>query len=102
MNFERCFIVSFQENFSRTPCNRSKTILFVGSKVHPVLINIRKTKFVAFSSQANYTDLATVTGRRILCVSLSARGTPRAVNLGFVDQSHCFSFQVALHLSSRC
>jgi hypothetical protein len=60
---------------------------------------------VACSLQANYTDWATATHRRILVPTFADRGvlrgqrggTPTAVNLSFLD----FFLQVAPHLSSR-
>jgi hypothetical protein len=61
---------------------------------------------VAFSPQANCTEWPTATGRLILVpyfvgVAWSARLVPTAVNLGFLDRSRYFFFQVAPHLSSR-
>jgi hypothetical protein len=61
----------------------------------------------AFSPQANYTDWATVTGRRILVpifvergVSRGQRGgNPMADNLSSLDRSPYFLFQAAPHLS---
>jgi hypothetical protein len=58
-----------------------------------------KTNPVALSPQANYTDLATPTGRRILVPDVDRGvsrgqhgGTPTAVNLSFLDRSRYFSF----------
>jgi hypothetical protein len=64
---------------------------------------------VAFSPQANYTDWATATGRRILVPTFVDRGLSRgqrgvvttAVNLSFLDRSRYFSFKVAPQLSWR-
>jgi hypothetical protein len=64
---------------------------------------------VAFSPQANYTDWATGTGRRILVGTLVDRGALRgqsgvthtAVNFSYLDRSHYLSFQVTPYLSSR-
>jgi hypothetical protein len=64
---------------------------------------------MAFSPHSNYTDRATATGRRILVPSFVDRrvsrgqrgGSPTAVNLGFLDRSRYFYFQVAPHLSSE-
>jgi hypothetical protein len=63
---------------------------------------------MAFIPQTNYTDWATVTGRRILVPNFVDRGVSRfqrggtstAVNLSFLDWSSYFSFQVPPHLSS--
>jgi hypothetical protein len=59
---------------------------------------------VAFSPQANYTDWATATGRRILVPTFVDRmvsrgqrgGTPTAVNLSSLDRSRYFSFKYLL------
>jgi hypothetical protein len=67
-----------------------------------------KTNSVALSQQANYTDLATATCRRILVPNFADRGVSRgqrggsltAVNLSILDWSRYFFFQVAPHLSS--
>jgi hypothetical protein len=56
---------------------------------------------VAFSPQVKYTDCATATGRRILVPTFVDRGvsrgqrdgTPKAVNLTFLDRSRYFSFK---------
>jgi hypothetical protein len=64
---------------------------------------------VAFSPQANYTDYAIATGRRILVPTFADRGVsrgqqsgnPMAINLSFLDQSCYFLFQVAPHFSSQ-
>jgi hypothetical protein len=64
---------------------------------------------MASSPQANYTDWATATGRRILVPAFVDRGvlcgqrggTLMAVNLSFVYWSHYVFFHVAPHLSSR-
>jgi hypothetical protein len=61
----------------------------------------KQTSSVAFSPQANYTDRATATCRRILVPAFMQRGmlygqrggSPMAVNLSFLDQSRYFSFQ---------
>jgi hypothetical protein len=64
---------------------------------------------MAFSPQANYTDWATATVRRILVQTFEDRwvsrgqggGTPTAVNLCLLDRSRCFVFEAAPHLSKR-
>jgi hypothetical protein len=65
---------------------------------------------VALSPQANYTDWATATGRRILVSTFADRGVSRGqrggfrtvVNLSFPDRSHYFFLQVAApYLSSH-
>jgi hypothetical protein len=64
---------------------------------------------MAFSQQANYTDWATATGRRILeptfvdrRVSRGQRGgSLTAVNLSFLERGRHIFFQVAPHLCSR-
>jgi hypothetical protein len=56
---------------------------------------------MAFSPHANYTHLATAAGRRILVPTFVDRGvsrsqsggTPKAVNLSFLDRSRFFSFK---------
>jgi hypothetical protein len=61
---------------------------------------------VALSPQANYTDCATATGRRILMPNFADRvmsrgqrgGSPTVVNLSFLDRSSYIFFQVAPHL----
>jgi hypothetical protein len=66
------------------------------------------TNSVAVTPQANYTDWATATGRRILVPTFANRGvshgqrggTPAAVNLSFLDWSHYFFSQVAPHFCS--
>jgi hypothetical protein len=60
-----------------------------------VNIHSNYSNSVAFSSQANYTDWATATGRRILMPTFMDRGvsrgqrsgTPTAVNLSFLDRT---------------
>jgi hypothetical protein len=64
---------------------------------------------VAFILQANYAGWATATGRRILVPTFADRGVSRGqrggsltvVNLGFLDRSRYFLYQVARHFSSR-
>jgi hypothetical protein len=65
---------------------------------------------VAFSPLVNYTNWVTATGRWILVPTFSVdrgsscgqhSGTPKAVNLSFIDRSRYIFFQVAPHLSSR-
>jgi hypothetical protein len=59
---------------------------------------------MAFSTQANRTDWATATGRRILVSYFVDRGvsrvqhggTPTAINLAFLDRSRYFSFKQLL------
>jgi hypothetical protein len=71
--------------------------------------NKKKQISVALSPQANYTDWATTTGRRILVPTFADRWLSRgqrgesltAVNLSFLDWSRYFFLQVAPHLSSR-
>jgi hypothetical protein len=58
-------------------------------------------KSSAFSPQANYTNRATATGRRILVPTFADRwmscgqrgGTPMVVNLSFLHRSRYFSFK---------
>jgi hypothetical protein len=64
---------------------------------------------VVFSPQANYTNRATAACQRSYCQLLRIEGVawlaqwiPTAVNLGFLDRSRYFSFQVAPQLFSRC
>jgi hypothetical protein len=72
-------------------------------------LKVTKTKSVALSPQANYTDWTTATCRRNLVhifvdrgVSRGQRGgSPTVVNLSFLDRSRYFFFQVAPHLSSQ-
>jgi hypothetical protein len=67
------------------------------------------THSLAFIPQANYTDCATATGRRILVPTFADRGMSRgqrggtltAINLTFLDRSRYFLFQLAPHSSSR-
>jgi hypothetical protein len=60
----------------------------------------RTTNSVAFSPQANYTDWATATGRRILVASCGQRGgTPTASHISRPEPP--LLFQVVPHLSSR-
>jgi hypothetical protein len=68
---------------------------------------IKKTKLRGLSPQANYTDPATAACRRsrqllwVEGVAWSAQRILTAVNLGFLDRSRYFFFQVAPQLSSR-
>jgi hypothetical protein len=63
--------------------------------------NKQKKNSMALSAQANYTDWATVAGRRNLVPTFEARGescgqrggTPTVVNLSFLDRSRYFSFK---------
>jgi hypothetical protein len=63
---------------------------------------------VAISPQANYTDRATSAAGEIsselllvVIVAWSAQRIHRAINLGFLDQSRKYFYQVAPHLFSR-
>jgi hypothetical protein len=60
----------------------------------------KKTNFVGFSPQANYTDWATATCRRNVVPTFADRGVSHGqrsgsptVNLSFPDQSRYFSFK---------
>jgi hypothetical protein len=63
--------------------------------------NIIKTNSMDFSSQVNYTDWTTITGRRILVTTFADRRVSRgqsawistAVNLTFIDWSRYFCFK---------
>jgi hypothetical protein len=65
-----------------------------------------KKKSVTLSPQANYSDRATATGRRILVLTFADRQVSRdqrgrtttAVNLSFLDRSRYFFFQIAPQL----
>jgi hypothetical protein len=68
-----------------------------------------QANYVAFSSQANYTDSATAMCRRNLVPTFVGRGVSRGrrgrsrtvVNLSILHRSRYFYFQVAPHLSSQ-
>jgi ribosomal protein S14 len=70
---------------------------------------VNKTSSVAFSSQGNYTDWSTATGRWISVPTFADRGvsrcqrdgTPTAVNLSSLGCSRYIFFEVAPHLCSR-
>jgi hypothetical protein len=63
----------------------------------------KNTNSVAFIPQANFTDWSTVAGQRILVPTFADRwvsrfqrgGSLTVVNLGFLDWSRYFIFQVA-------
>jgi hypothetical protein len=64
-----------------------------------VVLKNKQTHSVNFSMQANYTDCATATGRRILVPTFADRGVRvvnAAVHLGVLDRSRYFSFKQLL------
>jgi hypothetical protein len=83
-------------------------VRFVSTALYPV-VKTNKTGSMTYSPQAEYTDWATTTYRRILVLTFADRGVSRgqrggtttAVNLSFLNRTRYFSFQVAPRLSSR-
>jgi hypothetical protein len=78
-----------------------------GCKISDIFTN--KTNSVAFSPQANYTDWATATGRRILVPTFADRvvshcqrgGSHTVVNLSVLERNRYSFVQVAPQLCSR-
>jgi hypothetical protein len=69
--------------------------------------NKQNNPAVAFSPQADCTDWMTAAANEVVLimrlegVAWSVQHISTSINLSFLDQSRCFFFQVALHLSLR-